>query len=176
LLVEVNAELIAKLRTDKLISMRELGRRAKISAETVSKIESGEHGRVQDYTVRALGEGLGVDPRSLLKSSSSQPISVPPGEGQTEAALSKVQRLYEEGWIRRLTLVTSGHETIAEILPNFLGERMAEDLLRELPPAGDPSRPIRIYAGEGKDLDGRGVTLRVVAELSSPTISGKEDS
>jgi transcriptional regulator with XRE-family HTH domain len=66
-LVEVDSELIAKLRTDKLISMRELGRQAGISAETVSKIESGEHDRVQDYTVRALGTALGVNPRSLLK-------------------------------------------------------------------------------------------------------------
>ena len=167
MLVEVNPELIAKLRTDKLISMRELGRRAGISAETVSKIESGEHDRVQDYTVRALGKGLGVDPRSLLKSSSSQQISVPLGEDQTETALSKVQQLYDEGRIRRLTIVTSMQETIAEILPSSLGERVAEDLLRDLPPSGDSSLRVRVSFGVRNEPDGRAVVLSVVAELNN---------
>lgn len=65
--VKINGERVRELREAQLMGVRELGREAGVTHETVMEIERGERTRVYRQTIRKLAEALGVEPRALLK-------------------------------------------------------------------------------------------------------------
>lgn len=60
------AGLVAALREQEAVSVRELARRASVSASQVSRIENGEIKKPSEELLQALAETLGVQPDALL--------------------------------------------------------------------------------------------------------------
>ena len=57
---------LKRLREDKVLSQRELARKARLAQGTVWRIENG-FSEVHPSTIRKLAQVLGVEPRELVK-------------------------------------------------------------------------------------------------------------
>ena len=62
--VEVNVDKLKALRRQQVLALRELGDRAGVSKDTISRIE--RTGRAYPSTIRKLAGALGVDPSELV--------------------------------------------------------------------------------------------------------------
>ena len=62
--VEVNVRRLKALRRKRVLSLRELGERAKVSKDTVSRIE--RTGTAYPSTIRKIAKALDVDPSELV--------------------------------------------------------------------------------------------------------------
>lgn len=63
--VEVNTDRLRALRRKRVLTLRELGERAGVSKDTISRIERS--GTAYPSTIRKLAEALGVDPSELVR-------------------------------------------------------------------------------------------------------------
>ncbi len=63
--MEVDAEEMKRLREDRVLSQRELARKAKLALRTVWRLENG-YSNAHPATVRKLAKALKVKPRELL--------------------------------------------------------------------------------------------------------------
>ena len=64
--IQVDGSKLRRLRRERALSLRELGRRSGIAYDTISKLEN-EQRSAQARTLRRLAEALGVEPRELMK-------------------------------------------------------------------------------------------------------------
>ena len=62
--VEVNAKKLKTLRRKRVLTLRELGEKAGVSKDTISRIE--REGTAYPATVRKLAKALNVDPSELV--------------------------------------------------------------------------------------------------------------
>lgn len=65
-LMEVNVERLKELRTEHVLSLRELEERSGVSYNTIWRLEDGRQG-AHPKTIRKLAEALGVEPRELIR-------------------------------------------------------------------------------------------------------------
>jgi transcriptional regulator with XRE-family HTH domain len=66
--MEVDVEKLKRLRVDRVLSQRELARRAGLTHATVWRLENGFRD-ARPRTIRRLAEVLGVEPKDLVKKS-----------------------------------------------------------------------------------------------------------
>jgi transcriptional regulator with XRE-family HTH domain len=64
--MEVNVERLKELRRERVLSLRELEKRAGVSYNTIWRLEDGRQGAHQ-RTIRKLASALGVEPYELVK-------------------------------------------------------------------------------------------------------------
>jgi transcriptional regulator with XRE-family HTH domain len=64
--MEVNVERLKELRSERVLSLRDLEERSGVSYNTIWRIEDGRQG-AHPRTIRKLAEALGVEPRELVK-------------------------------------------------------------------------------------------------------------
>jgi transcriptional regulator with XRE-family HTH domain len=64
--MEVNVERLKELRRERVLSLRELEERSRVSYNTIWRIEDGRQG-AHPRTVRKLAEALGVQPSELIR-------------------------------------------------------------------------------------------------------------
>ena len=64
--MEVDVQKLKRLREDKVLSQRELARKARLAQGTVWRIENG-FSEVHPSTIRKLAQVIGVEPRELAK-------------------------------------------------------------------------------------------------------------
>jgi len=64
--VEVNVERLKELRTEQVLSLRELEGKSGVSYNTIWRIEAGRQGAHQ-RTIRKLADALGVRPSELIR-------------------------------------------------------------------------------------------------------------
>jgi transcriptional regulator with XRE-family HTH domain len=64
--MEVNVERLKELRTERVLSLRELEERSGVSYNTIWRIEDGRQG-AHPRTVRKLADALGVQPSELIR-------------------------------------------------------------------------------------------------------------
>jgi transcriptional regulator with XRE-family HTH domain len=62
--MEVDAKKLRALRRKRVLTLRELGEKADVSKDTISRIE--REGTAYPSTIRKLAEALGVDPSELV--------------------------------------------------------------------------------------------------------------
>jgi len=62
--VEVNAKKVRALRRKRVLTLRELGEKAGVSKDTISRIE--REGTAYPNTIRKLAKALDVDPSALV--------------------------------------------------------------------------------------------------------------
>jgi len=62
--VEVNVDRLKALRKKRVLALRELGEKAGVSKDTISRIE--RTGKAYPSTIRKLANALGVDPSELV--------------------------------------------------------------------------------------------------------------
>ncbi len=62
--VEVDAKKLRALRRRQVLTLRELGEKAGVSKDTISRIE--REGTAYPATIRKLAQALGVDPSQLV--------------------------------------------------------------------------------------------------------------
>jgi transcriptional regulator with XRE-family HTH domain len=67
--MEVNVERLRELRTERVLSLRELEEKSGVSYNTIWRIEDGRQG-AHPRTIRKLAEALGVDPKELIRGES----------------------------------------------------------------------------------------------------------
>jgi transcriptional regulator with XRE-family HTH domain len=67
--MEVNVERLKELRTERVLSLRELEERSGVSYNSIWRIEDGRQG-AHPRTIRKLAEALGVDPKELIRGTS----------------------------------------------------------------------------------------------------------
>ena len=65
--MEVNVGRVKELRTERVMSMRELSEVAGVSKDTVWRLESGKSTNAHPSTIRKLARALDIDPRELTK-------------------------------------------------------------------------------------------------------------
>ncbi len=63
--VEVNVDRLKTLRRQRVLALRELGDKAGVSKDTISRIE--RTGRAYPSTIRKLAKALDVEPQELVK-------------------------------------------------------------------------------------------------------------
>ena len=64
--MEVDVQKLKRLREDRVLSQRELARRAGLTHATVLRLENGSR-EAHPRTIRRLADVLGVEPRDLVK-------------------------------------------------------------------------------------------------------------
>ena len=62
-----DTKLLRRLRRERAWSIRELTQRAGVSTETIYSLEHGLRGWTWPRAVHKLAEGLGVEPKDLMK-------------------------------------------------------------------------------------------------------------
>jgi transcriptional regulator with XRE-family HTH domain len=62
----IDGQRLRQLRVEKALSLRALGERTGISYDTINKLELGQR-PARLVTIRNLAEGLGVEPKELMK-------------------------------------------------------------------------------------------------------------
>jgi len=65
-LIEVDGARLRRLRQERALSLRDLGRESGVAYDTISHLERGNR-EAQPRTVRRLAEVLGVEPHELMK-------------------------------------------------------------------------------------------------------------
>jgi transcriptional regulator with XRE-family HTH domain len=65
--MEVNVQKVKELRTERVMSLRELAERAGVSKDTIWRLESGTSTNAHPSTIRKLAEALGTEPNELIK-------------------------------------------------------------------------------------------------------------
>ena len=63
---EVNGQRLRQLRVERALSLRALAERSGAAFDTINKLELG-HRPARLVTIRKLAEGLGVEPKELMK-------------------------------------------------------------------------------------------------------------
>ena len=63
--MEVNVGKVKDLRTERVMSLRELSEVAGVSKDTIWRLESGKSTNAHPSTIRKLARALDVDPREL---------------------------------------------------------------------------------------------------------------
>jgi XRE family transcriptional regulator, regulator of sulfur utilization len=63
---EVNGQKLRQLRVERALSLRALAERSGVAFDTINKLELG-HRPARLVTIRKLAEGLGVEPKELIK-------------------------------------------------------------------------------------------------------------
>jgi DNA-binding XRE family transcriptional regulator len=64
--MEVNVERLKTLRTEHVLTLRELAEAAGVSKDTIWRLENG-HSEAHPSTIRKLAKSLGVQPKELVK-------------------------------------------------------------------------------------------------------------
>ena len=64
--MEVDVEKLRALRTQRVLTLRELGEKAGVSKDTIWRLEHG-HSGAYPSTIRKLARALGVEPSELVK-------------------------------------------------------------------------------------------------------------
>ena len=64
--MEVNVEKLKALRSEQVLTLRELAEEAGVSKDTIWRLENG-HSGAYPSTIRKLAKALGVRPRDLVK-------------------------------------------------------------------------------------------------------------
>jgi transcriptional regulator with XRE-family HTH domain len=67
--MEVNVERLKELRTQRVLSLRDLEEKSGVSYNTIWRLEDGRQG-AHPRTLRKLAEALGVDPKELIRGES----------------------------------------------------------------------------------------------------------
>jgi transcriptional regulator with XRE-family HTH domain len=67
--MEVNVERLRALRTEHVLTLRELAEEAGVSKDTIWRLENG-HSEAHPSTIRKLAKTLGVHPKELVRSGS----------------------------------------------------------------------------------------------------------
>ncbi len=65
--MEVNVERLKTLRTQHVLTLRELAEEAGVSKDTIWRLENG-HSEAHPSTIRKLANALGVQPKELVRS------------------------------------------------------------------------------------------------------------
>ena len=65
-MIEVDGARLRRLRQERALSLRDLGRESGVAYDTISHLERGNR-EAQPRTVRRLAEVLGVEPHELMK-------------------------------------------------------------------------------------------------------------
>ncbi len=68
--MEVNVERLKALRSEHVLTLRELAEEAGISKDTIWRLENG-HSEAYPSTIRKLAKALGVQPKELVKTGGS---------------------------------------------------------------------------------------------------------
>jgi transcriptional regulator with XRE-family HTH domain len=68
--MEVNVERLRTLRTEHVLTLRELAEAAGVSKDTIWRLENG-HSEAHPSTIRKLAKALDVQPKELVRSGSS---------------------------------------------------------------------------------------------------------
>ena len=68
--MEVNVEKLKTLRSEHVLTLRELAEEAGVSKDTIWRLENG-HSEAHPSTIRKLARALGVQPRELVKTGGS---------------------------------------------------------------------------------------------------------
>ncbi len=68
--MEVNVERLKALRSEHVMTLRELADEAGVSKDTIWRLENG-HSGAYPSTIRKLAKALGVQPRDLVKTGGS---------------------------------------------------------------------------------------------------------
>jgi transcriptional regulator with XRE-family HTH domain len=63
---EVNGQKLRQLRVERALSLRALAERSGVAFDTINKLGLG-HRPARLVTIRKLAEGLGVEPKELIK-------------------------------------------------------------------------------------------------------------
>jgi transcriptional regulator with XRE-family HTH domain len=63
---EVNGQKLRQLRVERALSLRALAERSGVAFDTINKLELG-YRPARLVTIRKLAEGLGVEPKELIK-------------------------------------------------------------------------------------------------------------
>jgi transcriptional regulator with XRE-family HTH domain len=63
--MEVNVTKVKQLRTERVMSLRELAERAGVSKDTIWRLESGTSTNAHPSTIRKLAKALEVEPKEL---------------------------------------------------------------------------------------------------------------
>jgi len=63
---DVDRQRLRQLRVEKALSLRALGEITGVAYDTINKLENG-HRPARLVTIRKLAEGLGVEPKELMK-------------------------------------------------------------------------------------------------------------
>ena len=66
-IMEVNVERLKTLRTEHVLTLRELAEAAGVSKDTIWRLENG-HSEAHPSTIRKLAKALDVQPKDLVKS------------------------------------------------------------------------------------------------------------
>lgn len=64
--MEVNVERLKTLRSEHVLTLRELADEAGVSKDTIWRLENG-HSEAHPSTIRKLAKALGVQPKELVK-------------------------------------------------------------------------------------------------------------
>jgi transcriptional regulator with XRE-family HTH domain len=64
--LRVDGQKLKRLRTERALSLRELGARSGVAFDTIGRLELGKQD-ARPRTVRALAAALGVEPKALMK-------------------------------------------------------------------------------------------------------------
>ena len=64
--VEVNVERLRTLRSEHVLTLRELAEEAGVSKDTIWRLENG-HSDAHPSTIRKLAKALGVQPKELVR-------------------------------------------------------------------------------------------------------------
>ena len=64
--LEVDGARLRRIRQERALSLRELGRVSGVAFDTINKLEN-EYQEAQPRTLRKLAEALGVEPKELMK-------------------------------------------------------------------------------------------------------------
>ena len=65
--MEVNVGRVKELRTERVMSLRELSERAGVSKDTIWRLESGKSTNAHPATIRKLAKALDVEAKDLVK-------------------------------------------------------------------------------------------------------------
>jgi transcriptional regulator with XRE-family HTH domain len=68
--MEVNVEKLRTLRSEHVLTLRELAEEANVSKDTIWRLENG-HSDAHPSTIRKLARALGVHPKELVKTGGS---------------------------------------------------------------------------------------------------------
>ena len=65
--MEIDTGRLKTLRDEKVLSLRDLGELSGVSANTIWRLESGNHKQAHPRTIRKLANALGVEPNDLTR-------------------------------------------------------------------------------------------------------------
>ena len=98
--------LLKQLRTDRGLSLYELGARCQLNRSTLLRIEDGSHARPGAETLNRLARGLDIDPEELydaLWAESEAPLPSPAAYFRTKYHLSESQLSQLQSAVAKIT-------------------------------------------------------------------------